>query len=99
MNVLAYAHDGPGPWILFFPFVWAAVLFAVFFVLRRTVWRGRRGPWHHHGHENAPLAVLGRRYATGEIDEEEYRQRRAVLGEPYAPGAQGRAAGPKGGTA
>ncbi|WP_255947559.1 SHOCT domain-containing protein [Streptomyces odontomachi] len=98
MNILAYAHDGPGPWILFFPLIWAAVLVAIFFVLRRTVWRGRRGPCHP-GHENAPMAVLGRRYATGEIDEDEYRRRRAVLDERYGPGQQGRDTGTKGGAA
>ncbi|KJY26002.1 membrane protein, partial [Streptomyces sp. NRRL S-444] len=42
MNTLAY--DGPGPWILFVPLIWAAVVFGVVTVLRRTVWRGGRGP-------------------------------------------------------
>ncbi len=87
MDVLAYAHGGPGPWILFFPLIWAAVLVAVFFVLRRTVWRGRRGPCRP-ADANAPVAVLGRRFATGEIDEDEYRRRRAVLDERYAPDRQ-----------
>jgi putative membrane protein len=84
---------GPGPWILFFPLIWAAVIVGGIYVLRRTVWRGRaRGPWHGHGHgqpENSPLALLGRRFATGEIDEDEYRRRQSVLQEsdrPYKDG-------------
>ena len=31
MNTLAY--DGPGPWILFFPLIWAAVVVSVVTVL------------------------------------------------------------------
>lgn len=58
--------NGPGPWILFFPLIWAAVVVGVVTLLRRTVWRGRRGPWRPVGprfDENSPIAVLGRRFA------------------------------------
>jgi putative membrane protein len=92
MNTLAYA-DGPGPWILFFPLIWAAVVVGVVTVLRRIgVWRGRRGPWQGprstqrsgstHG-ENSPIALLGRRFAAGEIDEDEYWRRLSVLDEQF----------------
>jgi putative membrane protein len=76
MNTLAHAWDdgGPGPWILLFPLIWAAIVIGAVWLLRRTVWRGGRGPGAH-----SPLALLGRRFAAGEIDEEEYRHRRAVL--------------------
>lgn len=64
MNTLTtLAYDGPGPWILFFPLIWAAVVFGAVTVLRRTVWRGRRGPWQARGAaygEQSPIAVLGR---------------------------------------
>ncbi|MFI6005983.1 SHOCT domain-containing protein [Streptomyces sp. NPDC051366] len=89
MNTLAY--DGPGPWILFVPLIWAAVVFGVVTILRRTVWRGGRGPrgpWAaaatrgSHG-ENSPIAILGRRFATGEIDEDEYWRRLSVLDEQF----------------
>ncbi|GAA0583461.1 SHOCT domain-containing protein [Streptomyces crystallinus] len=93
MNTLAY--DGPGPWILFFPLIWAAVILTVVTVLRRTVWRGRRGPWRPPFDEprsygerpsldaRSPLAVLGRRFAAGEIDEDEYWRRLSVLDEEF----------------
>jgi putative membrane protein len=98
MDVLAYAHDGPGPWILFFPLIWAAVVVGVVTLLRRTVWRGRRGgPWRAFEDPrpsgDSPLAVLGRRFAAGEIDEDEYWRRLSVLDEQF-----GRTAG-KGGAA
>ncbi|MFJ7156391.1 SHOCT domain-containing protein [Streptomyces sp. NPDC101118] len=83
MNTLAY--DGPGPWILFLPLVWTAVVITVVTVLRRTVWRGRRGPWQGravHG-EHSPIAMLGRRFASGEIDEDEYWRRLSVLDEQF----------------
>ncbi|MFG2904780.1 SHOCT domain-containing protein [Kitasatospora sp. NPDC048286] len=76
---------GPGPWILLIPLAWIAVVVLVIALLRRTVWRRRAcgfgagfgaGAAAEH-----PLAVLGRRYAEGEIDAEEYRAKRAVLSE------------------
>ncbi|MFG2227327.1 SHOCT domain-containing protein [Streptomyces sp. NPDC048644] len=40
----------------------------------------------------APIAVLGGRFAAGEIDEDEYRRRMAVLEEHFGPGPKGSAA-------
>ncbi|MFD5137098.1 SHOCT domain-containing protein [Streptomyces sp. NPDC058378] len=89
MNALA-SYGGPGPWILFFPIIWAVVAVGVVTLLRRTVWRGRRGPWQPHGvrrggpaGEQSPIGLLGRRFAAGEIDEDEYWRRLSVLDEPY----------------
>ncbi|MET8472366.1 SHOCT domain-containing protein [Streptomyces sp. NPDC006422] len=77
--------EGPGPWILFFPLIWAAVVVGVITLLRRTVWRGRRGPWRPGPRvdEHSPIAVLGRRFAAGEIDEDEYWRRLTVLNEEF----------------
>ncbi|MER7842911.1 SHOCT domain-containing protein [Kitasatospora sp. NPDC096077] len=76
---------GPGAWILFFPLFWIAVVVLVVALLRRTVWR-RHGACGFGaaaaGAAEHPLAVLGRRYAEGDIDAEEYRAKRAVLTEP-----------------
>jgi putative membrane protein len=96
MNTLTtLAFDGPGPWILFFPLIWAAVVIGVVTVLRRTVWRGRRSPWQAHGGspygERSPIAVLGRRFASGEIDEDEYWRRLSVLDEQFGRRLEDRA--------
>ncbi|MFJ9771745.1 SHOCT domain-containing protein [Kitasatospora sp. NPDC101157] len=83
---------GPGAWFLLVPLFWIAVVVLVITLLRRTVWRRRGacgfgagvGPGFGVGAPGAaehPLAVLGRRYAEGDIDAEEYRARRAVLTE------------------
>ena len=72
--LLAY-HHGPGHdgWFPFFPLVpllFVGFWITVFFVV------GRR--WRSSGHRSGD-AVLAERYARGEIDEAEYRQRRSVL--------------------
>lgn len=82
-------HPWPGPWILFFPLAWAVAVVLIVLLLRATVLRGRRGgPWGGWaGPRNCadtPVAVLGRRYAEGAIDEAEYRARLAVLTETGA---------------
>ncbi|WNI26297.1 SHOCT domain-containing protein [Streptomyces sp. ITFR-16] len=87
MNTLAF-DGGPGPWVLLFPLVWAAVIVTVVTVLRRTLWRGRRGPWQGRPvqggpAEPSPIALLGRRFAAGEIDEDEYWRRLSVLDEQF----------------
>jgi putative membrane protein len=103
MQTLAnWDGGGPGPWILFFPLIWAAVVIGVVTVLRRTVWRGRRGPWRAAGGfgpfgdsrptGDSPIAVLGRRFASGEIDEDEYWRRLSVLDEQFGPAGKDGAA-------
>ncbi|GAA5033806.1 MULTISPECIES: SHOCT domain-containing protein [Streptomyces] len=98
MQTLANWDGGPGPWILFFPLIWAAVVIGVVTVLRRTAWRGRRGPWRGTGAfgpadgrpvGDEPIAVLGRRFASGEIDEDEYWRRLSVLDEQFGRTGKG----------
>ncbi|MER6012252.1 SHOCT domain-containing protein [Streptomyces bluensis] len=96
MQTLAHWDGGPGPWILFFPLVWAAVVVGAVTVLRRTVWRGRQGSWRATGGSrpsvdspDSPMAVLGRRFASGEIDEDEYWRRVSVLEEHFGRTGKG----------
>ncbi|MGW5654331.1 SHOCT domain-containing protein [Streptomyces humi] len=87
MQTLANWDGGPGPWILFFPLIWAAVVIGAVTFLRRTGRRGRRAPWlpadTGRPSGDSPLAVLGRRFASGEIDEDEYWRRLSVLEEHF----------------
>lgn len=64
---------GPGPWWPIFPLVWLLLWGAVIFAVFRWA-RGRRAQRPRSGEE-----VLGERYARGEINEDEYRERLAVL--------------------
>ena len=99
MQTLAYWNDGggPGPWIVFFPLLWIAVVAGAIFLLRRTVWRhrggpfGPRGPWNRDAAEGAgsPIGLLDERFARGEIDEDEYWRRFSVLNESTRERAAG----------
>ncbi len=82
-------HYGPGPWILVLPVIWVAIAATVITVLRRTGWAGRRGPGRPAGPDD-PMAVLGRRFASGEIDEDEYWRRSSVLNESFGADRAGR---------
>lgn len=66
--------DGPHWWPLIW-LVWLAFIVTVFALFLR---RGRRGPWRGDGRPSAE-AVLGERYARGEIDAAEYRERLDTL--------------------
>lgn len=72
------AHGwGPGyghGWFFLFPLFWILLIgFFIFF--------SRRMYWHHRvqGDPTSAEGVLRERYARGEIDETEYRQRLEVL--------------------
>jgi putative membrane protein len=92
MEILAWHNGGPGPWILFVPLAWAAVAVVVGTVVRGAL-RRRGGPalrwwtaWagaRPAGEDTSPVAVLGRRFAAGEIDEDEYWRRMSVLNEHF----------------
>ncbi|MEV5547251.1 SHOCT domain-containing protein [Streptomyces sp. NPDC052309] len=93
MQTLAHFGDGgPGPWILFFPVIWALVIAGGITLLRRTVRRGRGGPWRPAAADDSPITVLGHRFASGEIDEDEYWRRLSVLDERFGGTGKGGAA-------
>jgi putative membrane protein len=67
--------NGPGWWVIF-PLLW--FLFFATIVLF-VVFRGRR--WRQECGTRSGTARLAERYAAGEIDEQEYRERLSVLEE------------------
>jgi putative membrane protein len=68
-------HDGPGfPFFLIPLLFWAAL---IFFVV------GRRRRWHSP--EHSAERVLAENFARGEVSEQQYRERRAVLRELRRP--------------
>jgi len=77
--------SGPHWWVVFFPLAWFGFFFLLFFVLRRfgpwgCGWGPGYGPrYARRGWAADPLDVLDRRFAEGEIDAEEYRDRRSTL--------------------
>ncbi|WP_159674179.1 SHOCT domain-containing protein [Streptomyces mexicanus] len=86
--------------MLLLPLLRAIVIGGAVAPLRRPARRGRGGPWRGPDGPwrggagrpagDSPLAVLGRRFASGEIDEDEYRRRLSVLEEQFGrPGKGG----------
>jgi putative membrane protein len=74
-TALTLGADGPGWWI-FVPLFWIAV----WLVVVSFFWRRRRGWWARQSRVSGE-AVLGERYARGEITDAEYRERLSVLRE------------------
>ncbi|GAA2422711.1 SHOCT domain-containing protein [Streptomyces macrosporus] len=75
-----WGGGGPGPWILLVPLVWALVIGGLILLAARAARYGR-GPWKARAAHDEPSAVtlLERRFAAGEIEEDEYRRRLSVL--------------------
>ncbi|MCH1882481.1 hypothetical protein [Agrococcus sp. ARC_14] len=77
------AHDGMGPWagggspFWIFPLAWLLIVAAVI----ALVWTGRRRRDRQAG-RLAGEQALAERFASGEIEAEEYRARREVLRQP-----------------
>jgi putative membrane protein len=68
---------GPGWWVLLIPLFWILVIGLVIFAVRRTWFRG-----HRLQSMLGAEGVLRERYARGEVDETEFRQRLEVLRSP-----------------
>jgi putative membrane protein len=71
--ISAHGWEGPGPWWPLFPLLWFA--FLVFVVL--MVGRFGRRRWERGSY--AGESRLAERFAAGEIDDAEYRNRLTVL--------------------
>ena len=82
-TLLAHDYYGhAGGWWFFAPLLWIGFFILFFGVLRGFFWRRH---WRRHGHSyhsSSARTVLAERYARGEIDETEYRQRLSVLDGP-----------------
>jgi putative membrane protein len=74
-------YHGPPVWWPIFPLFWLLLILTLVIVFARS--RRRWGGCGYHGHGRGGLEHLAERYAAGEIDETEYRNRRAVLEEQF----------------
>ena len=66
-------HWGPGGWWWIFPLFWLA-FWVIVITFIGTRWRRGGRPWGHSAE-----SVLAERYARGEINVDEYNERRDVL--------------------
>ncbi len=61
--------------------VFLAIAVVVILLLMRWLGPHSQGAAHHHPATKAPLDILKERFARGEIDKEEFEERRRVLGD------------------
>lgn len=79
--------DGAGWYGMIFGPIFMILVFAIVIALAVLLVRWLGGPWQgsqppRHGQpDRTPLDILKERYARGEIDKEEFEERRRVLGE------------------
>ncbi len=67
-----YWHGmGPWGWLMMVAF-WAVVVFLIVWAVRSTATPGQR-------EEDTPLRILDERLARGEIDRDDYEERRQIL--------------------
>ncbi len=78
--MMGYGYAGMGPmwlWMLGWSVLLIAGLVALVWVIVRLARTGGQSPDSRSG---SARSILDERYARGEIDDEEYRQRRQTLG-------------------
>ena len=70
MNYDGHFFGGGFMWI-----IWIVITVGVFFLLQNVI----KGKTKNSYNDETPLDILKKRYARGEIDEEEYERRREEL--------------------
>ena len=68
----------------FFMIIWLAVVIAVVVLLVRWLggpWHAGQSPYSSPPPARTPMDILKERFARGEIDKDEYEERRRILGE------------------
>jgi putative membrane protein len=65
--------------MIFMVLFWGALIFGIVWLVRGTAW-GRSTHGEPPTSKESPLDILDRRFAEGDITEDDYRARREVLG-------------------
>ncbi len=76
-GMMGWGHGWGWVGALLMGIVWVAVIVGII-ALVRWLWAG--GPRQGHGAEPSPLDILKARYARGEINKEEFEQKKKDLG-------------------
>jgi putative membrane protein len=77
------AWDGTTPWFMFLSMLWPIVMIGGIIVLVMLVMRSGRTEtpptWRRDAGRQTPFEILSERFARGEIDKEEYEDRKRLL--------------------
>jgi putative membrane protein len=79
------AWDGAISWPVFLPMLWPIVIIgiitaAVMLIMHRG--RTETRSWYPDGRRQTPFEILNERFARGEIDRQEYEERKGFLSQP-----------------
>jgi putative membrane protein len=93
-QMLADHYHGPGHWVWWpiFPIMWFLFILTFAIVITRFGWWRRNRCWDEQRRtepSRAGRTRLAERFAAGEIDEQEYRARLAVLEETSSTDPKG----------
>ena len=71
------------PWVMFWPMFWPVVMIGLVIIALVLMVRGGRTetspPWRRDPNRQTPFEILSERFACGEIDKEEYEDRKRLL--------------------
>ena len=77
--------DGTIPWQMFIPMLWPIVLIGTLAAVVVLIMRGGRTKtpsWRPDVRRQTPFEILSERFARGEIDRQEYKERKGLLSQP-----------------
>ncbi|MBB5157537.1 putative membrane protein [Saccharopolyspora phatthalungensis] len=77
---MMYGWDGGMFWMTLMPLVWI-VLIGLIVWAAVTLTRGGSRRYHDQGRGETPEEILDRRFASGELDADDYQKARATLAE------------------
>jgi putative membrane protein len=73
--------DGTMPWPMFLPMLMIGVIIIVVILLTRGGKTAAPPTWRD-GRRQTPFEILSERFARGEIDRQEYEERKGLLSQP-----------------
>jgi putative membrane protein len=79
------AWDGTIPWPMFLPMLWPIVLIGTLVAVAVLIMRSGRTEtpsWRPDVRRQTPFEILSERFARGEIDRQEYEERKGLLSQP-----------------
>ena len=77
--------DGSMQWLMFLPMLWPLVIIGAIVLIVMLLMRSGRTEtarmWRTDGRRQTPFEILSERFARGEIDRQEFEERRGLLSE------------------
>ena len=83
------AHDGMGWWMVMGGAFWILLIGTLLYLLLNSAWRSSGAPTSGPATPESPLDILKRRYAQGELSDEDFERMRRTLEQGTNEGRRG----------